>query len=204
MPGPRGLSAEEVARLLAAIPVESAAGLRLRALVLAYLLTGRRRSEVLNLRWRDLDLEGGFYRYSGKGGKERQRALPPPVRLAILVYAEAAGLARRPEEAVLPGRWRDQPVDGKYIGEQLRQAAELAGIPLERPLHTLRHSYARALRRVEAPLEAVQAALDHSNLATTSVYLRQLEGQEDPWWPKLARELGLEGGAAATSADGEQ
>jgi integrase/recombinase XerD len=157
---------------------------------------------VLNLRWRDLDLEGGFYRYTGKGGKERQRALPPPVRLAILVYAEAAGLERRPEEAVFPGRWRDQPVDGKYIGEQLRQAAELAGIPLERPLHTLRHSYARALRRVEAPLEAVQAALDHSNLATTSIYLRQLEGQEDPWWPKLAAELGLEAEAEASSAPG--
>jgi integrase len=160
----RGLSAEEVARLLAAIPVESVAGLRLRTLILAYLLTGRRRSEVLSLRWRDLDLEGGFYRYTGKGGKERQRALPPPVRLAILVYARAAGLACKPEEAVFPGRWRDQPVDGKYIGEQLRQAARLAGIPLERPLHTLRHSYARALRRIEAPLEAVQAALDHSNL----------------------------------------
>jgi site-specific recombinase XerD len=200
----RGLSAEEVARLLAAIPVESAAGLRLRALVLAYLLTGRRRSEVLNLRWRDLDLEGGFYRYTGKGGKERQRALPPPVRLAILVYAEAAGLERRPEEAVFPGRWRDQPVDGKYIGEQLRQAAELAGIPLERPLHTLRHSYARALRRVEAPLETVQAALDHSNLATTSIYLRQLEGQEDPWWPRLAVELGLEGEGQASSPTAEQ
>jgi hypothetical protein len=52
--------------------------------------------------------------------------------------------------------------------------------------------------RVEAPLEAVQAALDHSNLATTSVYLRQLEGQEDPWWPKLARELGLDGRGEAT------
>ncbi len=47
---------------------------------------------------------------------------------------------------------------------------------------------------LEQPLEAVQAALDHSNLATTSIYLRQLEGQEDPWWPKLAAELGLEGG----------
>ncbi|MDQ6791537.1 MAG: tyrosine-type recombinase/integrase [Candidatus Dormibacteraeota bacterium] len=200
----RGLSAEEVAKLLAAIPDDSSAGLRLRALVLAYLLTGRRRSEVLNLRWRDLDLEGGFYRYTGKGGKERQRALPPPVRLAILVYAEAAGLERRPEEAVFPGRWRDQPVDGKYIGEQLRQTAQLAGITLERPLHTLRHSYARALRRVEAPLEAVQAALDHSNLATTSIYLRQLEGQEDPWWPKLAAELGLEveAEAEASSAPG--
>jgi integrase len=70
----RGLSAEEVARLLAAIPVESAAGLRLRALVLAYLLTGRRRSEVLNLRWRDLDLEGGFYRYTGSGHSRRRPA----------------------------------------------------------------------------------------------------------------------------------
>ncbi|HEY4865888.1 MAG TPA: tyrosine-type recombinase/integrase [Candidatus Dormibacteraeota bacterium] len=56
----RGLNAEEVARLLEAIPEDSAAELRLRALVLAYLLTGRRRSEVLNLRWRDLDMEGGW------------------------------------------------------------------------------------------------------------------------------------------------
>src|ERR1700694_1081841 len=62
----RGLSAEEVARLLAAIPVESAAGLRLRALVLAYLLTGRRRSEGLHPRRRGLALGGGFYRYTGQ------------------------------------------------------------------------------------------------------------------------------------------
>jgi hypothetical protein len=55
---------------------------------------------------------------------------------------------------------------------------------------------------VEAPLETVQAALDHSNLAITSIYLRQLEGQEDPWWPKLAAELGLEAEAEASSAPG--
>jgi DNA-binding XRE family transcriptional regulator len=55
---------------------------------------------------------------------------------------------------------------------------------------------------VEAPLEAVQAALDHSNLATTSVYLRQLEGSDDPWWPKLAAELGLEGGGEVASTLG--
>ena len=60
--------------------------------------------------------------------------------------------------------------------------------------------WVRLLRRVEAPLEAVQAALDHSNLATTSIYLRQLEGQDDPWWPKLAAELGLEGGGEAASS----
>jgi hypothetical protein len=34
------------------------------------------------------------------------------------------------------------------------------------------------------------------------VYLRQLEGLDDPWWPKLAEELGLEGGVEASSAPG--
>jgi integrase len=102
-PGP-GTNAQEVARLLGAIPGDSTAGLRLRALVFAYLLIARRRSEVLNPRWRDLDLEGGF--------EERQRALPPPVRAAILAYASVAGLARKPEEAVFPGRWAQTPTTG--------------------------------------------------------------------------------------------
>jgi hypothetical protein len=44
------------------------------------------------------------------------------------------------------------------------------------PLHRQGGRGAGALRRVEAPLEAVLAALDQSNLATTSVYLRQQEG----------------------------
>jgi hypothetical protein len=47
-----------------------------------------------------------------------------------------------------------------------------------------------------------KAALDHSNLATTSIYLRQLEGSDDPWWPKLAAELGLgDGGEVASSSE---
>jgi integrase/recombinase XerD len=188
----RGLTAEQVGHLLAVIPAQSLAGKRLRALVLMFVLTGRRRSEVLRLRWRDLDLASGHYSYTGKGGKERRRLLPTPARQAIEAYTVAAGAASRPDDAVFCGRWADQPIDGSYVGSQLKQAAQLAGVELERPLHTLRHSYARALRQVEAPLEHVQAALDHSNLATTAVYLGQLESTADPWWPKLASAMGLE------------
>lgn len=50
----RGLGAEEVGRLLAAILVEFAAGLPQRALVLAYPLNGGTRSEVLNLAFQEL------------------------------------------------------------------------------------------------------------------------------------------------------
>jgi site-specific recombinase XerD len=195
--GARALSASELARILAVIPGDHSAGLRLRALIIAYLLTGRRPQEVLQLRWRDLDLEAGIYRYRGKGGTERQRVLPQPVGQAIEAYARAAGAEREPGDAVFSGRWRDQPVDGGYIAEQLKQAAQVAGVPLERPLHTLRHTYSRALRQVGASLEEVQAQLDHSNLATTSTYLRMLEGREDPWWPQLASLLGLDGSESA-------
>ena len=89
--------------------------------MLAYLLTACRRSEVFNLRRRDLDLQGGFHRYTSKGDRERQRALPTPMREALLAQAEVAGLARdrrKPSSGPLV----DQPVDGKYFGEQLQRA----------------------------------------------------------------------------------
>ncbi len=66
---PRGLSAEEIRRLLSAIP-ETPGGLRDRAIVLALVLTGRRRSEILNLKAGDISTVGGlFYTYRGKGGQ---------------------------------------------------------------------------------------------------------------------------------------
>src|SRR3990172_7183834 len=46
---PRGLSAEEIRRLLSVIP-ESPSGLRDRAIIVTLALTGRRRSEVLKLK----------------------------------------------------------------------------------------------------------------------------------------------------------
>jgi hypothetical protein len=69
-----------------------------------------------------------LHRQRWQGAAAGAAASGPP---GLLAYAESARLARRPEQAVFPGRWADQPVDGKYIGEQLRQAAELAGIQLD-------------------------------------------------------------------------
>jgi site-specific recombinase XerD len=71
---PRGLSADEIRRLLAAIP-ETKVGLRDRAIVLTLTLTGRRRTEVLSLTRNDISQEGetAYYSYRGKGGKQAKR-----------------------------------------------------------------------------------------------------------------------------------
>src|SRR5258708_22716639 len=55
---PRGLSAAQVQQLLAVIP-ETPAGLRDRAIFLPLVLTGPRRSQVLNLKARDPAVAGG-------------------------------------------------------------------------------------------------------------------------------------------------
>src|SRR5688572_19121404 len=63
---PRGLGADDIRRLLTAIPT-TPVGLRDRAIILTLVLTGRRRSEVLNLEAGDIEQTGGlFYRYRGK------------------------------------------------------------------------------------------------------------------------------------------
>ena len=89
---PRGLTAVDIKKLLDVIP-DTSVGLRDRAIILTLTLTGRRRSEVLNLKAGDLNQEGEavYYRYRGKGGKHGKRELPQPALRAIEQALEAFG-----------------------------------------------------------------------------------------------------------------
>src|SRR5664280_327870 len=72
----RGYTADEVRRLLEVVP-DTIAGRRDRALLLIFILTGRRRAEVIGLTGGDINLDGEtvFYSYRGKGGKRGRREL---------------------------------------------------------------------------------------------------------------------------------
>jgi integrase len=176
----RALTADEARRLLSAIPTETVAGLRLHTLATWFLITGRRHAEVLRLRWDDIDLEGGTYTYEGKGGKSERRELVPQLVKATERWAQVTAPGRRREALVFPGRWDDAPVSAPLIRKQLQVVAEQAGLgELRRPIHTRRHTNARLRREVGASTEEVQAAPDHSSLATTALYLRKLEGSAD-------------------------
>jgi site-specific recombinase XerD len=78
----RGYSADEVRRLLAVVP-DAVAGRRDRALLLTFILTGRRRAEVIGLTAGDINLEGetAFYSYRGQRREARTpRATTPRLR----------------------------------------------------------------------------------------------------------------------------
>jgi integrase/recombinase XerC len=193
---PRGLSAEEIKRLLAVIP-EKPAGLRDRAIVLTLTLTGRRRSEVMNMKAGDISQTGGLlYTYRGKGGKQAKRELPRPAFEAIerALAAWGKSLATMdPNESLWPsgspaGNGRGL-TSGTFYGN-LQRYMRNAGLP-PAGVHILRHSAAKLRRDAGESVEEVSRFLDHSSLAVTTVYLRRLEGQEDSGWREVAALLGV-------------
>jgi len=195
-PPARGLSAEEVRKLLAVIP-ETPQGLRDRAIILTLVLTGRRREEVFRMRAGDLSFENEvcFYEYRGKGGKTGRRELPRPAVEAIRAALAAWGQDLEhmsPQESLWPSpaATNGEGLRSATFYGRFRRYLEKAGLPPSGP-HVLRHSAAKLRRDAGESIEEVSRFLDHSSLAVTTIYLRRLEGQEDTGWGKVAEAIGL-------------
>jgi integrase/recombinase XerC len=190
----RGLGADEVRRLLAVVP-DTVPGRRDRALPLVFVLTGRRRSEVIALTAGDISVEGdiAFYRYRGKGGKVGRRELPRPAYEALGATLADAGLSLAemdPTASLWQARTGSRGITGSTFYSRFRRYLRAAGLAPS-GLHVLRHSAAKLRRDAGASIEAVSSFLDHSSLAVTSVYLRRLEGETDRTWPDVAVAIGV-------------
>jgi integrase/recombinase XerC len=190
----RGYSADEVRRLLAVVP-DSVAGRRDRALLLTFILTGRRRTEVIGLTAGDISVEGEtvFYAYRGKGNKRGRRELPGPAYGALCATLADAGLSLATMDKAA-SLWQaaagPRGVTGSTFYSRFRQYLEAAGLA-PTGIHVLRHSAARLRRQAGESVEDVSAFLDHSSLAVTTTYLRRLEGQEDRAWREVAEAIGV-------------
>jgi integrase len=195
-PPARGLSADEVRRLLAVIP-DNRQGLRDRAIILTLVLTGRRRAEVFRMTAGDLSFENEvcFYVYRGKGGKTGRREFPQPaldaLRAGLGAFGKDLGVMG-PSESLWPSpaATNGEGLRSATFYGRFRRYLEKAGLPPS-GLHVLRHTAAKLRRDAGESIEDVSRFLDHSSLAVTSTYLRRLEGQEDPGWGKVAEAIGV-------------
>jgi len=190
----RGLGADEVRRLLAVVP-DTVAGRRDRALLLTFVLTGRRRTEVISLTAGGISVDGdtAFYSYRGKGGKRGRRELPRPAYAALLVTLADARLdlaTMHPAASLWQAGAGPRGVTGSTFYSRFRRYLRAAGLA-PTGLHVLRHSAAKLRRDAGATIEQVSRFLDHSSLAVTSVYLRRLEGEVDRTWPDVAVAIGV-------------
>jgi integrase/recombinase XerD len=169
---PHPLTVDQAAALLDAPDPASPAGLRDRAVLEVLYGAGVRVAELTGLDVDDLDLEEGFVRVLGKGGKERE---VPVGRYAT--EAVAAYLTRvRPDLATDRSRGalflsvRGHRLTRQSVGRLVAGYARRAGIDRRVTPHDLRHSFATHLLDGGADVRVVQELLGHASVATTQIY----------------------------------
>lgn len=165
---PKILAPEEVTALLSVLRTH-----RDRAMVLAMVLGGLRRCEVLGLRLVDVRVgDRSLFIAEGKGG--HQRVVP----VANAFFAAVGDYLREERPATSTDRVfvalkeprRGHPLSAEGVDEILTGARRRAGLE-HGTCHQLRHTCLTRLREAGMALEAVQAQAGHRSIESTRVYL---------------------------------
>lgn len=147
-------------------------GVRDQAMLELLYATGLRVSELVRLEVKQVNLEAGFLRVRGKGGRERVVPLGAKAREKVMAYLNTA----RP--ALLKGQASPYLFIARSAKPMTRQAFWhlLKGYALQSTEggriypHAFRHAFATHLLDGGADLRAVQAMLGHVDIATTQIY----------------------------------
>jgi integrase len=148
-------------------------------------LGARSESEVLWLRWQDLDLKAGFVRiwsdpdagHTTKGGKSRYVPMTPRLKEVLL---EHASKYQKAEYGGQRSRWIFHHVTTrrhhkagdkiKSLRGSLNNAVARAGLPKEFVQHDLRHRRVTTWVAAGRDIAKIQAAVGHADIRTTLRY----------------------------------
>ena len=160
---------------------------RLYAMFVVFAVLGMRRSEVLGLRWEDVDLEQGFLQV--RRGLQRidgelkvlptktarsRRTIPLPAFVVRVLTGHLA--AQEEERRQLAGRWPDlgyvfttpigTPIDPRNCTRVVQVACRKAGVRVLR-LHDFRHGCVSVLLNLGVPPRTAMEVVGHSTIEMT-------------------------------------
>lgn len=169
---PKSMSEDEVESLLAAPDVETAQGLRDRAMLETLYASGLRVSELVGLKVAQVSLDMGVVRVLGKGAKERLTPLGEEAMSWIDRYKREARpqlLGERKSDALFVTA-RGGPMSRQAFWALIKRHATVAGVRGPVSPHVLRHAFATHLINHGADLRVVQLLLGHADISTTQIY----------------------------------
>jgi site-specific recombinase XerD len=205
------LGVNEVRALIKAIRLDTVQGLRDAALIVTYLYTARRNSEIRLLQWKHIILAGSrpMYRWSGKGHDDEKYELPLPAWDAIQAYLKASErldgmkdddyifIPHSDHHKRLPNMKGvelpdNRPLSMRQMGDLLKKYARHAGLRDDLiHVHTLRHTGAHLRLEAGDDIQDISDLLCHSSLAVTQIYLHRTGGKKDLSWQKVEALIGL-------------
>jgi len=170
---PEILTDDEINKLIEAIDVTKAEGLRNKAILETLYSCGLRVSELVDLKISNLHFEQEFLRIAGKG--ERERLVPiskkaiEDIKKYLVSSRKKLTIEKGFENVVFLNR-RGRKLSRVMIFTIIKNLADK--IKLEKSIspHTFRHSFASALVQGGADLRTVQEMLGHESILTTEIY----------------------------------
>lgn len=169
------LTKEEQERLLEQPNSRYITGERNYLMLNIMLSTGLRLAEVVNLRWKDVNLTSGKITVrNGKGGKDRNLWIGEENLELMRSWKERqTEKAGEPLEFVFTSMSKGtvgNKINRRYVQDMVKRYAEKAGIEKNISPHTMRHTFATDLYRETGKIRLVQKALGHVDLSTTMIY----------------------------------
>lgn len=159
---PNFISSEEIKRLLEAIKNK-----KHKCMLILIYSAGLRKSELLNLRIKDMDQSTkSLFVKGGKGRKDRLTLYSPTAIKYVNEYLDVYN----PKHWLFEGQ-----TGGQYSASSLQsifeRAKEVSSINKRITIHGLRHSFATHLTYKGVPIHEIKRLLGHESIKTTEIYL---------------------------------
>ncbi|MBA7583065.1 Tyrosine recombinase XerC [subsurface metagenome] len=163
----RPFTAEHIRDLLLLCDESKFLGVRNRAIILTFVDTGLRLSELAGIQLKEIDFDRGLIKVMGKGSKERVVGIGKGAQKAILRYL----LTRHDNYSCLWVTEEARPMQARGIQIMIRRLGKRAGITGARPSpHTFRHTFGTCAMLNGASEREVQLLLGHSSDRMTKRY----------------------------------
>ncbi len=169
---PDVLSVTEINLLLNIPDTNNPLGKRNAAMLELLYAAGLRVSELVSLKFLDVNLEACFVRVMGKGSKERIVPFGLYAKNKIDDYINHSRpllLKNRISQYLFVAR-AGKPMTRQGFWKLLKQYVKQAGIKKKVTPHSLRHSFASHLLEGGADLRTVQVMLGHVDISSTQIY----------------------------------
>jgi len=147
------------------------------ALLMAYIHTGGRKQEILQLKKKDVHLDGPKPHLTLWTRKKRDRSKTPrTVPVTPELKEILAPLVSANGTAYVFAKKNGKPL--KNMSRWLPTLCERAGVqPFQ--FHSIRHRFAHDMHERKAPIDDIQQVLGHEDQKTTRIYLSQIVTRHD-------------------------
>lgn len=166
-------STDQIQRLMGALDPRTPNGFRDYAIILVFIDTGIRLSELVNLRLEDIDFGQSCFLVKGKGNKERVVPFESQVRRALWRYLSA--VRPDPDSSQVCQFFLSRqgfPLRPRAVQSMISRLGRRANVSGVRcSPHTFRHTFARQYLLNGGDIFSLQRILGHTSLEAVKLYV---------------------------------